>query len=100
MVGVLSEDFEYQCFETFVYNSRSQMSSPFYVFHLWPNLNGVHPTHTGSSIWLTFSLDVAKRSLVEESFLDLDESVVGEHVLEMEKKGFPYPTEYSLDFLK
>ncbi|KAJ5860645.1 uncharacterized protein N7529_007955 [Penicillium soppii] len=47
-----------------------------------------------------FKLDVARRSLLEEGFCDLNDSTVGDRVLEMEMRGFPYLTEYGMDFCK
>lgn len=47
-----------------------------------------------------FKLDVARRSLLEEGFFDLNDSTVGDRVLEMEMRGFPYLTEYGMDFCK
>ncbi|KAJ5111751.1 hypothetical protein NUU61_001381 [Penicillium alfredii] len=48
----------------------------------------------------TFTLDVAMRSLLEKGFFDLNDSTVGDRVLDMEKQGFPYLTEYGMDFCK
>ncbi len=47
-----------------------------------------------------FELDIAQRSLLEEGFFDFDDSLVGERVLDMENRGFPYFTEYGLEFCK
>lgn len=47
-----------------------------------------------------FTLDVARRSLLEKGFFDLNDSTVGDRVLEMERRGFPYLTEYGMDFCK
>jgi len=47
-----------------------------------------------------FELDIAQRSLLEEGFFDFDDSLVGERVLDMENRGFPYLTEYGLEFCK
>ncbi|KAJ5556654.1 hypothetical protein N7513_001775 [Penicillium frequentans] len=47
-----------------------------------------------------FTLDIARRSLLEEGFFDLNDSTVGNRVLEMERRGFPYLTEYGMDFCK
>lgn len=47
-----------------------------------------------------FQLDVARRTLLEEGFFDLNDSTVGDRVLEMERRGFPYLTEYGMDFCK
>ncbi|KAI0388406.1 hypothetical protein F5Y17DRAFT_452932 [Xylariaceae sp. FL0594] len=49
---------------------------------------------------VTFTLDVAKRALLEEGLLTLDDSLIGEAISEMERRGFPYFTEYGLDFCK
>jgi hypothetical protein len=46
------------------------------------------------------TVDVARRSLLEEGYFDLHDSTVGDRVLEMEKHGFPYLTEYGMDFCK
>jgi hypothetical protein len=48
----------------------------------------------------TFILDVAEKSLLEEGFCDLRDCLVGGRVSEMETKGFPYLTEYGLEFCK
>lgn len=40
------------------------------------------------------------KSLLESGFCDLNDSIAGERVSEMESKGFPYLTEYGLDFCK
>ena len=48
----------------------------------------------------SFTLDIARRSLLEEGFFDLNDSTVGNRVLEMERRGFPYLTEYGMDFCK
>ncbi|KAK3328704.1 hypothetical protein B0T19DRAFT_357440 [Cercophora scortea] len=48
----------------------------------------------------TFALDVAQRSLLEKGFFVLDDSLAGERISEMEERGFPYFTEYGLDFCK
>ena len=47
-----------------------------------------------------FMLDVAVKALLEEGFCDLNDSLVGERVSEIENKGFPYLTEYGLEFCK
>jgi hypothetical protein len=49
-----------------------------------------------------FSLELAKESLSEdeEGFFDLKDLAVGDGVLEMEKRGFDYFSEYGLDFCK
>ncbi|PVH69048.1 hypothetical protein DL98DRAFT_506210 [Cadophora sp. DSE1049] len=47
-----------------------------------------------------FSLEAANKSLSEEGFFALEDSVVGEGILEMEKRGFEYFSEYGLDFCK
>lgn len=48
----------------------------------------------------TFTLDVARRCLLEKGFFDLNDSTVGDRVSEMERRGFPYLTEYGMDFCK
>lgn len=45
-----------------------------------------------------FSLEAALKSLREEGFIDLNDSDVGELVLEMEQRGFPYLSPYGLDY--
>jgi hypothetical protein len=47
-----------------------------------------------------FSLEVAKRCLDRDGFFDLEDSAMGEYVLGMEQRGFPYISEYGLDFCK
>jgi hypothetical protein len=39
---------------------------------------------------VTVSLDVAKKAVDEEGFVDLMDLEVGEHILEFEQKGFPF----------
>jgi hypothetical protein len=48
----------------------------------------------------TFSLESARNSILEDGFFDLKDSAVGEYMLEMEQKGFPFFSEYGLDFCK
>lgn len=48
----------------------------------------------------TFALVDAKKSILEDGFSSMDNSVVGEHVLEMQQKDFPFASEYSLEFCK
>jgi len=48
----------------------------------------------------TFSIEDAKKSILEEGFFDLNDSVVGKPIQEMEQEGFPFFTEYGLDFCK
>jgi hypothetical protein len=47
----------------------------------------------------TFSLDEAKRSLLEEGFADMYDPEVGEHVWAFERREFPFCTEVGMDFL-
>lgn len=47
-----------------------------------------------------FTPDVARIALLEEYFYDSNDSTVGDRVLEMEKRGFPYLAEYGMDFLQ
>jgi hypothetical protein len=47
-----------------------------------------------------FSLELANESLSEEGFFDLKDVAVGDGILEMEKRGFEYFSEYGLDFCK
>ncbi|AEO57119.1 hypothetical protein MYCTH_2056329 [Thermothelomyces thermophilus ATCC 42464] len=48
----------------------------------------------------TFALDVAEKALLEHGFFALDDSLVGDRIWEMEERGFPYFTEYGLDFCR
>jgi hypothetical protein len=48
----------------------------------------------------TFTLVDAKKSILEDGFFSIDDSVVGEHVLEIEQKDFPFVSEYGLEFCK
>ncbi|KAI8710401.1 hypothetical protein NCS52_01576700 [Fusarium sp. LHS14.1] len=48
----------------------------------------------------TLSLEVVMKSIVDEGFFGLKDSAIGEDILEMERKGFPYFSEYGLDFCK
>ncbi|KJZ68229.1 hypothetical protein HIM_12380 [Hirsutella minnesotensis 3608] len=45
------------------------------------------------------SLDIAKKSLLDEGFVDLGDQDVGEHVWEFEQREFPFYTEDGMDFL-
>jgi len=47
-----------------------------------------------------FALVDAKKSILEDGFFFMDDSVVGEHVLEMQQKDFPFVSEYGLEFCK
>ncbi|RTE71387.1 hypothetical protein BHE90_014214 [Fusarium euwallaceae] len=47
-----------------------------------------------------FSLEVATRRLGEDGFFDLDNSAMGEYVRQIEHRGFPFVSEYGLDFCK
>lgn len=47
-----------------------------------------------------FSLEVAKRRLDENGFFDLEDPAMGEYVWQMEHRGFPFVSEYGLDFCK
>ncbi|KAI1439428.1 hypothetical protein F5Y02DRAFT_412233 [Annulohypoxylon stygium] len=47
-----------------------------------------------------FSLDLVKESLVENGFFNLQDSAVGERILDMERRKFPFATAYGLDFCK
>ena len=48
----------------------------------------------------SFVDEVTEKSLFDDGFIDLHDSGVGEHISELERKGFPYFTEYGLDFCK
>jgi hypothetical protein len=48
----------------------------------------------------TFALVDASKSILEDGFFSMDDSVVGEHVSEMEQKDFPWASEYGVDFCK
>lgn len=48
----------------------------------------------------TFVLENARKSILEDGFFLINDSVVGEHVLEMQQKEFPFSLEYGLDFCK
>jgi hypothetical protein len=47
-----------------------------------------------------FSLEVVKESLSKEGFFYLEDLAVGDSILEIEKRGFEYFLEYSLNFCK
>lgn len=47
-----------------------------------------------------FSLEVARGQLDEYGFFDLQDSAMGEHMRQMEHRGFPLISEYGLDFCK
>lgn len=46
----------------------------------------------------TLALDIAEGSLLKDGLLAFDDPLVGEGIAEMEKRGFPYFTEYGSDF--
>jgi hypothetical protein len=48
----------------------------------------------------TFALVDTRKSILEDRFFSIDNSVVGEHVLEIQQKDFPFVSEYSLEFCK
>jgi hypothetical protein len=48
----------------------------------------------------TFALIDTSKSILEDGFFSIDNSVVGEYILEMEQKDFPWISEYGLDFCK
>lgn len=45
-----------------------------------------------------FSLDVAKKSLQEQGFIERKAPAVGDDILELERQDFPFWTEDGLDF--
>ncbi|KAK0628276.1 hypothetical protein B0T17DRAFT_486756 [Bombardia bombarda] len=47
---------------------------------------------------IEFSLEDATRSLLEDGFFAMEDANIGELVSEMERRGFPYSSEYGLDF--
>lgn len=47
---------------------------------------------------MAFSLEAAKEGLDKDSFFDLEDSTTGDDVWEMERRHFPYVSEYGLDF--
>jgi hypothetical protein len=47
-----------------------------------------------------FALVDARKSVLEDGFFSMDDSVVGEHVLEMQQKDFLFASEYGLEFCK
>ncbi|RSL60292.1 hypothetical protein CEP53_005473 [Fusarium sp. AF-6] len=49
---------------------------------------------------ISFSLDTAKKALLNEGFVDLRDLKVGQHIWEFEQKGFPFFTKDGLDFLQ
>lgn len=48
----------------------------------------------------TFSLEVAEKALEENGFFDLEDPAMGEYVEQMERRSFPFVSEYGLDFCK
>jgi hypothetical protein len=48
----------------------------------------------------TFALVDTRKSVLEDGFISMDNLVVGEHVLEMQQKGFLFASEYGLEFCK
>jgi hypothetical protein len=42
----------------------------------------------------------ARKSILEDGFFSIDNSVVGEYVLEIQQKDFPFASEYGLEFCK
>lgn len=47
-----------------------------------------------------FDLDAAMHSLSTDGLYHLDDFLIGQRISEMEEKGFPYFTEYGLDFYR
>ena len=47
-----------------------------------------------------FALEDARKSVLENGFFCMDDAMVGEHVLEMERREFPFSSEYGLEFCK
>ena len=47
-----------------------------------------------------FSLEDATRLLLEDGFFAMEDANIGDLVSEMERRGFPYSSEYGLDFCK
>ncbi|KAH7016072.1 uncharacterized protein B0I36DRAFT_42113 [Microdochium trichocladiopsis] len=48
---------------------------------------------------MAFSLEAAKEGLDKDGFFDLEDSTTGDDVWEMERRRFPYVSEYGLDFV-
>ncbi|CZS92365.1 uncharacterized protein RAG0_02776 [Rhynchosporium agropyri] len=48
----------------------------------------------------TFALVDARKSILDDGFLALHDSVVGGHVLDIQQKDFPFLSEYGLEFCK
>jgi hypothetical protein len=44
--------------------------------------------------------DMAGKLVLEDGFFSMDDSVVGEHVLEMQQKDFSFASEYGPEFCK
>ena len=47
---------------------------------------------------MAFSLEAAKEGLDKDGFFDLEDSTAGDDVWEMERRRFPYVSEYGLGF--
>jgi hypothetical protein len=47
-----------------------------------------------------FSLETAQRALLDDGFVDLEDATVGNVVLEMERRNFPYLTPFGLKYYK
>lgn len=47
-----------------------------------------------------FSPETAQRVLLDEGFVDLEDATVGDIVLEMERRDFPYLTPFGLKYCK
>jgi len=48
----------------------------------------------------TFALVDAKKSLLKDGFFTIDDSMVGEYVLEIHQRTFPFASEYGLEFCR
>lgn len=46
------------------------------------------------------SFEIAEKAIDEDGFFDLEDPAIGEHVEQMERGGFPFASEYGLDFCK
>lgn len=47
-----------------------------------------------------FSLETAQRALLDDGFVDLEDATMGDVVLEMERRDFPYLTPFGLKYCK
>ena len=65
-----------------------------------PRVTWVSKAHPKSPIMESAPpiLDAADKSLLEKGFVEFDDPSLGASIVDMERRGFPYFTEYGLEF--